>query len=172
MTRRQVRATMRRMREHADEAEEEPGELNLVPYLDIITNVIIFLLASVAYNVSYANVNVTQPKIAGVAGAVDVPETDPLNLTVNAGASGFLIGASGGILGETVPKLPSGDYDYQALTRTLEKIKTEFPNETKAIFNADSYIPYDVVVKSLDAMRENGKGKQLFPDIVFSAGIL
>ena len=40
---------MRRMKEHAEEAEEETGELNLVPYLDIITNIIIFLLASVAY---------------------------------------------------------------------------------------------------------------------------
>ena len=42
---------MRRMKEHAEEAEEENGELNLVPYLDIVTNIIIFLLASVAYNV-------------------------------------------------------------------------------------------------------------------------
>ena len=51
MTRKQVRAAMRRMKDHAEEAEEENGELNLVPYLDIVTNIIIFLLASVAYNV-------------------------------------------------------------------------------------------------------------------------
>ena len=51
MTRKQVRAAMRRMRDHVEEAEEENGELNLVPYMDIVTNIIIFLLASVVYNV-------------------------------------------------------------------------------------------------------------------------
>jgi hypothetical protein len=46
------------------------------------------------------------------------------------------------------------------------------PNETKATFNADAYIPYEMVVRTLDAMREDKQGKALFPDIIFAAGIL
>jgi biopolymer transport protein TolR len=174
MTRKQVRAAMRRMKAHSDEAEEDTGELNLVPYLDIVTNIIIFLLASVAYNVDFGNVNVTLPILASGAGAVaEEPEKPPLNLTVTAGATGFTIGASGGIL-DPIPKLPTGTYDYQALTRRLMEIKAvpDTADETKVTFNADAQIPYQVVIETLDAMREDTNGKLLFPDVLFSAGIL
>jgi biopolymer transport protein ExbD len=162
------------MREHAEEAEEEGGELNLVPYLDIVTNIIIFLLASVAFNVEFGNVNVTLPTISRGAGvAAEDMEKNPLNLSILAGATGFTIGASGGML-PLIPKKADGDYDYKGLTETLVKLKEvpENSKETKATFNADATIPYDVVVHTLDAMREDKNGKLLFPDVVFSAGIL
>ena len=165
---------MRRMREHAEEAEEEGGEINLVPYLDIVTNIIIFLLASVAYNVNFGSVNVAAPKIAGPGLAAAEEETkNPLNLTVLAGASGFTIGASGGFM-PLIPKLANGKYDYKTLTEKLMEVKAapENAEETKATFNADATIPYEIVVETLDAMREDNKGKLLFPDVAFSAGIL
>jgi biopolymer transport protein ExbD len=162
------------MREHAEEAEEENGEINLVPYLDIVTNIIIFLLASVAYNVEFGNINVTLPTIAqGGAGVVDEPQKPPLNLTVSAGGSGFTVGASGGFM-PIIPKLSDGKYDYKKLTTVLMEVKAapENASETKATFNADANVPYEVVVETLDAMREDTSGKLLFPDVVFSAGIL
>jgi biopolymer transport protein TolR len=173
MTRKQVRAAMRRMREHVEEAEEDSGELNLVPYLDIITNIIIFLLASVIMNVEFGNVNVTLPTITQGGAAAEEPQKPPLNLTVTAGTSGFIIGGSGGIM-SPIPKLPNGNYDYKALTAKLMEIKAEPSNaeETKVTFNADAFIPYQVVVETLDAMREDTKGQLLFPDVVFAAGIL
>jgi biopolymer transport protein ExbD len=173
MTRRQVRAAMRRLRDHAEEAEEDNGEINLVPYLDIVTNIIIFLLASVVYNVALGNVNVSLPAISSGGGAAaEEPERPPLNLTVNAGNSGFTIGASGGILPQPIPKQPNGDYDYKALTEKLMEIKKEYADETKATFNADAHIPYEIVIKTLDAIREDTASKPLFPDILFSAGVL
>ena len=176
MTRSQVRAAMRRMREHVEELEEEAGELNLVPYMDIVTNIIIFLLASVVNQVSLGNINVSVPTIAqgGASSADDTPpEKPPLNLTVSVGASGFILAASGGVL-PVIPKLPTGQYDYKALTAKLKEIKSAPDNagETKANFNADATTPYDVVVATLDAMRTTEDGKMLFPDVAFAAGIL
>ena len=175
MTRGQVRAACRRMRDHVEEQEEEAGELNLVPYMDIVTNIIIFLLASVVNQVSLANINVSVPSIQGSGdGRQDTPpEKPPLNLTVSVGASGFTIAASGGVL-PIVPKLPNGQYDYKTLTTKLKEIKSAPDNadETKANFNADSNISYDVVVATLDAMRITDEGKVLFPDVAFAAGIL
>ena len=164
---------MRRMRDHAEEAEDENTEINLVPYLDIVTNIIIFLLASVAYNVEFANVNVTLPTISQGGAGESEPEKPPLNLTVTAGSSGFIIGASGGFL-PVIPKLASGKYDYKTLNEKLMEFKAipENAGETKATFNADAQISYDIVVETLDAMRETSAGKLLFPDVVFSAGIL
>jgi biopolymer transport protein ExbD len=175
MTRSQVRAAMRRMRDHNEELEEETGEINLVPYMDIVTNIIIFLLASVVNQVSLGNINVSVPTLASGASAAepDVPQKPPLNLTVSVGATGFTVAASGGVL-PVIPKLPNGQYDYNALTAKLVEIKSAPDNaeETKANFNADASIPYDIVVATLDAMRQNDAGKVLFPDVAFAAGIL
>ena len=71
MTRSQVRAATRRMRDHVEEIEEEAGELNLVPYMDIVTNIIIFLLASVVNQVALGNINVSVPTISQGGGASD-----------------------------------------------------------------------------------------------------
>src|SRR5664279_6263700 len=85
MTKRQVRARMRRMREHFEEAEEERGEINLVPYMDIVTNIIIFLLASVINQVPLGTVNVSSPTF-GVGGSGENQAEKPaLNLTVTVG---------------------------------------------------------------------------------------
>jgi biopolymer transport protein TolR len=175
MTKRQVRARMRRMREQHEEAEEETGEINLVPYMDIVTNIIIFLLASVIHQVPLGSVNVSSPTFGG-GGAGDQTEEKPLNLTVTVGSSGFTLAGSGGVM-PPIPKLPSGEYDYNALTAKLTEIKKEFSGETKATFNADAVTPYETVVKTLDAMRtykdeKDQSEKELFPDVVFAAGIL
>jgi biopolymer transport protein TolR len=176
MTRSQVRAATRRMRDHVEEIEEEAGELNLVPYMDIVTNIIIFLLASVVNQVALSNINVSVPTISAGGGAASdetPPEKPPLNLTVSVGASGFTVAASGGVL-PLIPKLPNGQYDYKSLTTKLKEIKSDPNNadETKANFNADANIPYDIVVATLDAMRQGEDGKILFPDVAFAAGIL
>jgi biopolymer transport protein TolR len=165
---------MRRLRDQNEELEDEAGELNLVPYMDIVTNIIIFLLATVEYNVSLGHVNVAAPTLSSGGGAAaEEPERPPLNLTVTAATNGFIIAASGGAL-PLIPKTDKREYDYQALTDQLLKVKAEEGNqsETKATFSADADIPYEIVVKTLDAMREDTKGKALFPDIVFAAGIL
>jgi biopolymer transport protein ExbD len=166
---------MRRMKEHNEEIEEETGEINLVPYMDIVTNIIIFLLASVVNQVALGNVNVSVPTLSSVGGGAsdDKPDKPPLNLTVSVGASGFTIAASGGVL-PVISKLPSGQYDYAELTRKLREIKSSPDNatETKVNFNADANTSYDIVVATLDAMRQDDAGKILFPDVAFSAGIL
>jgi biopolymer transport protein ExbD len=164
------------MRDHVEELEEEAGELNLVPFMDIVTNIIIFLLASVVNQVALGNINVSVPTISSGGGASEdqpPPEKPPLNLTISVGASGFTVAASGGVL-PIIPKMPNGQYDYKKLTEKLKEIKSNPDNasETKANFNADANIPYDTVVATLDAMRQDESGKILFPDVAFAAGIL
>src|SRR3954468_18474269 len=145
MTRGQVRAACRRMRDHVEEIEDEAGELNLVPYMDIVTNIIIFLLASMINQVSLANINVSVPSISSGSGASEddtPPEKPPLNLTVSVGASGFTVAASGGVL-PIVPKLPNGQYDYKALTTKLREIKSSPDNarRPKPTSKPDANVP-------------------------------
>jgi biopolymer transport protein ExbD len=172
MTRRQVRNAMRRLRAEHDDENEETSEINLVPYMDIVTNIIIFLLASVVTQVPLGNINVSSPTIGTGPGDTTSEEKQPLNLTVTVAANGFIIAGSGAVI-DPIQKLPSGQYDFEGLSNKLGEIKRDIaPDETKANFNADAFVPYELVVKTLDAMRQDRKGKVLFPDIIFAAGIL
>jgi biopolymer transport protein ExbD len=138
--------------------------------MDIVTNIIIFLLASVVNQVPLGTVNASSPTFGGGGGGGE-EEKPSLNLTVTVGNSGFTLAGSGGVM-PPIPKLPAGDYDYVALTTKLTEVKNQFKEETKATFNADASTAYEIVIKTLDAMREDKDGHMLFPDIVFAAGIL
>jgi biopolymer transport protein TolR len=61
--------------------EEEAGELNIVPYLDILMNLIIFILLSMSGLATLGILNVSAPAFGGGGGA-GPDEKPPLLLTV------------------------------------------------------------------------------------------
>jgi biopolymer transport protein ExbD len=172
----------RRVRE-----EEHTGELNVVPYLDVVVNLVMFMLLSMTGLITLGVLNVSAPKIAAEgAGAGDKPEKPPLLLTVAVGRQGFYVAGAGGVLGKeaaapaadrppTIP-LREGKYDYASLTEQMKKIKEQFPNETAVILSADPDVVYDVLIQTMDACREasvkapDGKieRKPLFFDVSLS----
>jgi biopolymer transport protein ExbD len=171
----------RRIRE-----DEHTGELNIVPYLDVVVNLVMFMLLSMTGLITLGVLNVSAPKIGGETGAGDKPERPPLLLTVAIGRQGFFVAGSGGVLGKepaaadadrppTIP-LRDGKYDYASLTEQMRKIKEQFPNETAVILSADPDVVYDVLIQTMDACREasvkapDGKveRKPLFFDVSLS----
>jgi biopolymer transport protein TolR len=98
-----VRGRIRREIAAAEDAEIEGGELNLVPYMDILVNTIIFLLATINVTVALANINVNSPRYEQQAAGAVAPETpseedQKLNLTVAISYKGFIVGARGAML--------------------------------------------------------------------------
>ncbi len=172
----------RRIRE-----EEHTGELNIVPYLDVVVNLVMFMLLSMTGLITLGVLNVSAPKIGAEAGAAgDKPEKPPLLLTVAIGRQGFFVAGAGGVLGKeaatpdatrppTIP-LREGKYDYASLSEQMKKIKEQFPNETAVILSADPDVVYDVLIQTMDACREgsvkapDGKieRKPLFFDVSLS----
>jgi biopolymer transport protein ExbD len=107
-----VRGRLRREIASAEEAEYEGGELNLVPYLDILINTIIFLLATTASALTLANINVNSPRYEDAApGQVQAEQQDEdapkLNLTVAVSYTGFIIGGKGAIMTAKDGTLPT-----------------------------------------------------------------
>jgi biopolymer transport protein TolR len=145
---------------------EHTGELNIVPYLDIVVNLVMFMLLSMTGLITLGVLNVSAPKIStgeapGQAQAEDKPK---LLLTVAVGKQGFYIAGAGGVLGKdsssadttrppTIP-LKEGKYDFPALTEQMKVIKAQFPNETQLILSADADVIYDVLIQTMDACRE------------------
>lgn len=170
---------------HADMGGEEGGELNIVPYLDIMINLIMFMLVAQAAMVALGMIDVTAPSysVAGPGGPSETPTEAKLRLTVGIAHDGFYIAARGGVVGgegtgeltpdgvertkPTVAKRPDGSYDYPGLARKLRAIKNQFPKATAVYVAADENIPYGVIVKTLDASREDASGL-LFPNVAFT----
>jgi biopolymer transport protein ExbD len=172
----------------AHDESADAGELNVVPYLDILINLIMFLLVAQATLVSLGLIDVTAPSYTPVGAGSDTPPPEAqLRLTIGVAAKGFYIAAKGGVLpGEspetatteitpdgvalnppTIPKRADGSYDFPALARKLRAIKTAFPNVEAVYIAADDNVPYEVIVKTLDASREDAQG-HLFPSVAFT----
>ena len=151
---------------------EGSGELNIVPFLDIITNVLMFVLATIAITFT-ATIDTTPARRHGVR-----PPTEPaLDLTVLVVDGGFGLKARGGNVspgctdvgpGLAVPKRDAS-FDYEALRECVSKIKGSAAQpESGVTITASPQIPYDVVIATTDALRTSTAGEPLFPDVTFA----
>jgi biopolymer transport protein TolR len=159
-----LRSKLRRLRADGAAAAEEGGELNLVPYLDIVTNVIMFLLATTVFAAAMGDVRVqAAPTCCGEERARG------LDLTVSISERGFTLASSRSV--EPLIARRAGAYDYAALEARLDELKRSplGRGERRAIVNADPGIPYEVVVGVLDAVR--GPREERFGDVALAAGV-
>jgi biopolymer transport protein ExbD len=164
---------------------EEGGELNIVPYLDILMNLIMFMLLSITGLAAYGILNVNAPNYGGPSTQMTEEGDKPkLLLSVLISKKGFYVAATGGVVGQqqqaqanpaeappSIPKKADGSYDYTALTESMVNVKKEFPSESKVIVGAEGDIPYEVLVLTMDAIRETPgrERKLLFTDVTLGA---
>src|SRR5262249_1957044 len=167
-------------------AEAEFGELNIVPYLDILMNLIIFMLLSMTGLAMYGILNVNAPNYGG-ATATSSEGAPKLLLSVLISKKGFFVAGTGAVLGQqvegqqqptsstegapTIPRKPDGSFDFAALNAKMVEIKKEFPNESKVIIGAEGEIAYETLIQTMDAIRETlGKERKiLFSDVTLAA---
>ena len=168
--------------------DEEGGELNIVPFLDIIMNVLMFVLATVSVTFT-ATIDSAPPAPSGGSSArASTQET--LSLTVIVVPDGYSLKARGGNVapgcndtgpGLAVPikgKQPDGTpiYDNAKLNECARKLKAlsaAFAAEHQVTISANPNIPYQSIIGAIDALRSApiapgaATADPLFPDIVF-----
>ncbi|MFT3710309.1 MAG: biopolymer transporter ExbD [Archangium sp.] len=137
------------MRKPRTEVEHEGGELNVVPYLDILMNLILFMLLSMAGLATTGIAKAEAPR-APVGGAVGA------RLTVSISGEGFVIEGDG------VEPVRIAAHDYQSLTSSLSGLKREGQSLS---LRAEPGVDYETVIATLDAARETPERRALFPDV-------
>lgn len=166
-------------------------ELDLVPIMNLVTILIPFLLMASSF-VSLAVIDSTLPAIGEPQPQdEEEKEEDKLTLSVAITDGGYTILGAGGVLGNpdegeeagptvpcTKPGCPTPDsYDIKELTRLLNQIKDRYEKEENVILLPDSHIPYEILVLTMDATREDpdtkvdGKSRLLFPYVVIAGGV-
>ena len=156
--------------------DEEGGELNIVPFLDIVMNILIFVLATVSVTFTAAvDTNPPANKGSGVRAEI---ASEALNLSVFIVSDGFSLKASGGNIapgcqdrgaGNAVPKV-GGKYDFAGLTACASRLKglsPEFADETQATITANPGVEFQTVIAVMDALRNTPSGDALFENIQF-----
>lgn len=155
---------------------EDGGELNIIPFLDIIMNILMFVLASVT-TVFTATIPMPAPSSGPGGGGGGSNE---VNITLKIVREGYIVGAPGGFLQPgcqsvgnatiTIP-LVNGTHDFATLTRCMEAIRNkpewreELRENHKIQIAGNQDIPYRTLVGTLDAVRETRLGaKDMFTE--------
>jgi biopolymer transport protein ExbD len=136
------------------------SELNLVPYIDLLTCMVTFLLITAVWT-QLARIDVTQKGQAQSAEQTDEkpPET---RLVVVVNEDGFLI--AGGAAGDQKPiKKKEGKYDYDTLAAILKEVKKTYPDKRDVHIASDDTIQYQFIIQTMDTALT-----AQFPDIALT----
>jgi len=149
---------------------EEAGELNVVPFLDIITNVMMFVLASLTVGFTTSSEIVAPRSPHGIPSE----QHETLTLTVIIASDGYYVKAGGGSVAPAITRVPGSSsvdglvYDAAALTRCVRRLKNEIGSkERQVLVTANPNVPAQEIVRAMDALRRDAEG-ELFPDVVLS----
>jgi biopolymer transport protein TolR len=168
-----VRRLLRRAIRVRGEGEAGTGELNIVPFLDIVTNLMLFLLATTAAIATVSEVRADLPGHGPRSGA------PPLELSVTLTDRGAIMATSIGRVGPDCVIAPSAaptaartadGYDLASLGRCAAELHRAHPHEDAVVLSADPLVPYRDLVGAMDAIRSRGD-ELLFPDVRISAGV-
>ena len=141
--------------------------LNLIPMMDILTVLVIFLLITAVFtHITIMDLNI--PTRAG-GSAVNVPN---FSIEVIVRKAGLEI-ANGSSVEAAIPK-KDNQYDLEMLSKMLTRLKARYPEKEDATVLVEPDIQYDYLVQIMDAIRgadvrEEGSGEMrkivLFPKV-------
>ncbi len=151
--------------------EEEEIQASLLPVMNIMFLLIPALLQAMEF-ATMAAVNISPPKFAAIAEQKEPEEKPdmPLNLKVFVMEDGFRVSADGQQDGAeagkatdskapTIPLARAGAplsdftrYDYAALELRVQSYKRLYPHETTVTLSAESNIPMQAMIFTLDAL--------------------
>ena len=170
----------KRTKVHELDPSEMQGELNIVPLLDVMVNLIVILImGSVA--ITFLQINTDLPTTRRGVGGKSSDEQG-LKLQVTVVERGMIVTGSGGKLAPGCTTTTTGDvitvptkgnaYDWAGLNACAATIKKQFEDETQVTVTAEPTVRYQNIIAAMDAMRETKKGEgDLFPEVLISAGV-
>jgi biopolymer transport protein ExbD len=129
-------------------------ELNLVPYIDLLTCMVSFLLITAVWT-QLARLQANQ-KGQGQAGEETPPEQQ-VNIVVVVNDEGFNL-----VVGQDQqPITKKGDsYDFEKLSTELKKVKDAHPDKNDVKVASEDQIKFDTLIRTMDVVLTSR-----FPDI-------
>jgi biopolymer transport protein TolR len=130
------------------------ADLNLVPYIDLLTCMISFLLITAVWT----QLSMLKTRQHGPGGKSESAMSETFELLVIVNHSGFVIVEDRE--GHRVVPSRGGYLDFPALTHELEAMKRAHPDATEVQVAPEDDIAFETMVKTMDAVLTAG-----FPDV-------
>lgn len=129
------------------------ADLLLVPYIDLLTCMIAFLLITAVWT-QMARLEVAQKGQGEASGKDEPPQT---KIAVLVHADGFAL-----VVDQQQHPVPRqrGAYDYQTLTKELKALKTAHPDKSDVQVLSEDHVLFDTLVQTMDIAMATG-----FPSI-------
>ncbi len=125
------------------------AELNLVPYIDLLSTLICFLLITAVWQqISALTTNGSNPSSSDSAAPPDPNKVD-------LGVSIFLdrIEATAGKNIQAIPNV-GGQPNFDRLIQILSEWKKQWPTRNDVTLHSDSQAPYKHLIKAMDTLAE------------------
>ena len=142
------------------------ADLDVTAFINLMVVLVAFFLSSVTY-FQFSALSLKIP--SSIENAPNPSEA--LNLEVIIRKNALEVGDRNAGLIRRIDR--QGDsYDFKALNDLLKQIKARFPDKTEATILSEADIPYDVLIKTMDATRnyvvvtpDKVDYEELFPDL-------
>ncbi len=146
------------MAQIGDSDEKTTVDLNLVPIIDLMSVLIIFLLITAVWTqVSMIQIG---SSIYGKKTSDEKPEPPPkaeIPFRVDVRGDGYRV-----VIGRQEIRFPklNGAYDQERLMVEVKKIKELYPEKNDAVITVQDELPYETLIGGMDALLSGG-----FPEI-------
>ena len=168
----QIQRAVRTNKQRA--ARDEAGELNVIPFLDIVMNVLMFVLAT---STTVFTATIT-PTTGGCCVRGVVPDVPTLHVT----RSGYVVASHAGFVapdcrsltagGHVTVPLRDGRHDAAGLTRCLATLRqaagqtSPFRAQRALQVSTLDNVSYGELIRAIDAARETRPGAgDLYPEV-------
>lgn len=134
-----------------DSGEKLNIELNLVPFIDLLSSLVLFLLLTAVW-VQVSTINSQIEK----RGAAPAAKREDTQLSIRLTPAGFSLSWPHRLAGmpAEIPK-KDGKFDYPALEAKLAEGRKQFPEVTASV-NADDAVDYGEVIRTIDSGKQSG----------------
>lgn len=148
-------------------------ELNLVPYLDIMVNLVLFMLVTITSFLSFTILNASIPQIApDSAQVIEDQKKEELILVVRVLKDKYRVNPSvqgGAAIPARDFPMKDGKYDIESLRTMMVELKNRFKDEEKVLIVAEPLITYENIIATMDTVRETQPSlEDLFPVVTLS----
>ena len=142
------------------------ADLDVTAFINLMVVLVAFFLSSVTY-FQFSALSLKIP--SSIENAPNPSEALALEVIIRKNA--LEVGDRNAGLIRRIDNHGDG-YDFKALNTLLKQIKARFPDKTEATILSEADIPYDVLIKTMDATRnyvivtpDKVSYEELFPDL-------
>jgi biopolymer transport protein ExbD len=154
------------MRRRFRRLTRKPAEMNITAFMNLMVILVPFLLITAVFS----RVTILELNLPPSASAKTKPEVE-LQLEITIRDDALIVGERHTGVIQRIAKDSKG-YDYTALSKVLQRIKSRFPDKQNATILSEPDTAYETLVQVMDAVRLAEVVQQgaltkveLFPDI-------